>query len=128
MSAPTDRKPILALQHIRCEPLAAYEDELLHRGLSLHHVHLAEGEPLPDWRGYSAIVAMGGPMGAYDDAIHPWVGPERRLIAEAVHAGNALLGSVPRGATARREPGCNRRYRSTSRGGSCASETHRRGG
>ncbi len=85
-------RPFLVLQHIGCEPPAAYEDELLERGLALHRVQLDRGEELPDWRRYSAIVAMGGPVGAYDDALHPWLGPEKQLIAEAVRAGTPFWG------------------------------------
>ncbi|MGP0101131.1 MAG: type 1 glutamine amidotransferase [Solirubrobacteraceae bacterium] len=85
-------QPFLVLQHIGCEPPAAYEDELLERGLALHRVQLERGEELPDWRSYGGIVAMGGPMGAYDDALHPWLAPEKRLIAEAVRAGTPFWG------------------------------------
>ena len=85
-------QPLLVLQHLDCEPPAAYEDELLDRGLALERVRLDEGDELPDWRAYSAIVAMGGPMGAYDDALHPWLGPEKRLIADAVRAGKPFWG------------------------------------
>jgi GMP synthase (glutamine-hydrolysing) len=85
-------QPLLVLQHVGCEPPAAYEQELLERGLALHRVRLDLGEELPDWRAHSAIVAMGGPMGAYDDALHPWLGAEKRLIAEAVRAGKPFWG------------------------------------
>jgi len=85
-------RPLLVLQHIGCEPPAAYEDELLARGLELRRMQLDEGEPLPDWREHGAIVAMGGPMGAYDDALLPWLAAEKRLIAEAVHAGTPFWG------------------------------------
>jgi GMP synthase (glutamine-hydrolysing) len=77
---------VLALQHIACEPPAAFEDELRDRGYDLVRVELDEGEPLPDWRQFAAIVVMGGPMGAYEDALHPWLGPEKQLIREAVEA------------------------------------------
>lgn len=92
MNEPADARRVLVLQHIACEPAAAYADELLSRGLSLHSIHLDEGEELPDWRTYGAILAMGGPMGAYDEALHPWLGPEKRLIAEAVTAGKPFWG------------------------------------
>jgi GMP synthase (glutamine-hydrolysing) len=92
MTQPWDGQPILVLQHIGCEPPAAYEDELLDRGLTLDRVNLDRGEQPPDWRAHSAIVAMGGPMGAYDDALYPWLGPEKRLIAEAVRAGKPFWG------------------------------------
>jgi len=77
---------LLVLQHIACEPPAAYEDEMLRWGAGLHRVEIDEGEPLPDWRAFDGIVAMGGPMGAYDDDIVPWLAAEKQLIAEAVRA------------------------------------------
>jgi GMP synthase (glutamine-hydrolysing) len=77
---------LLVLQHIACEPPAAFEDELLSRGFGVTRVELDEGEPLPDWREHPAIVVMGGPMGAYDEADHPWLVEEKRLLREAVEA------------------------------------------
>jgi len=84
---------ILVLQHIRCEPPAAYGEALAARGHVLHPVEVDEGEPLPDWRAYGAIVAMGGPMGAYDEADHPWLVEEKRLIRDAVQAGLPYFGA-----------------------------------
>jgi GMP synthase-like glutamine amidotransferase len=55
-------------------------------------VGLDEGDPLPDWRAFDAIVAMGGPMGAVDDDEHPWLVDEKRLIAEAVRSGLPFWG------------------------------------
>jgi len=78
---------LLVLQHIACEPPAAYEDEIRDRGVSLHRVQIDEGEPLPDWREFAGIVAMGGPMGAYEDDRLPWLAAEKRLIGDAVGAG-----------------------------------------
>jgi GMP synthase (glutamine-hydrolysing) len=92
MAQPAAAAPLLVLQHIGCEPPAAYEDELLDRGLTLERVCLHDGQPLPDWRGYSAIVAMGGPMGTYDGALHPWLDAEMRLIAQAVRADKPFWG------------------------------------
>ncbi|CAN5237797.1 type 1 glutamine amidotransferase [soil metagenome] len=77
----------LVLQHIACEPPGVFEDVLLERGVELHRVELDQGEPLPDWRGFEAIVAMGGPMSATDDDELPWLTDEKRLIGEAVRAG-----------------------------------------
>ena len=83
---------IVVLQHIGCEPAAAYEDELRHRGLRPRSVMLHEGQQLPDARRVAGIVAMGGPMGAYDDASHPWLADEKRFIADAVRAGTPYWG------------------------------------
>lgn len=83
---------VLVLQHIACEPPAAYEDELRAWGARVFRVMIDEGDPLPDWRGFDGVVAMGGPMGAYDDDRLRWLGPEKRLIAAAVHAGTPFWG------------------------------------
>jgi GMP synthase (glutamine-hydrolysing) len=83
---------VLVLQHIACEPPGVYEDVLHERGATIHRVELDEGDPLPDWRDFDAIVAMGGPMGAVDDDAHPWLVDEKRLIGEAVRSGLPFWG------------------------------------
>jgi GMP synthase (glutamine-hydrolysing) len=83
---------VLVLQHIACEPPGVYEDVLRERGATLLRVEIDEGDPLPDWREADAIVAMGGPMGAYDDDLHPWLVEEKRAIGEAVRAGTPFFG------------------------------------
>ena len=84
---------VLVLQHIGCEPPGEFEEVLKARGASLHRVELDELEPLPDWRGFDAIVAMGGPMSVNDDAAHPWLTGEKRLIRDAVHGGMPFWGT-----------------------------------
>jgi GMP synthase-like glutamine amidotransferase len=83
---------LLVLQHIACEPPAAFEDELLAWGASVHRVEVDEGDPLPDWRDFAGIIAMGGPMGAYEDDRLPWLTAEKRLIGNAVRAGTPYWG------------------------------------
>jgi GMP synthase (glutamine-hydrolysing) len=83
---------VLVLQHIACEPPGVYEDVLLERGATIHRVELDEGEPLPDYRDFDAIVCMGGPMSATDDAELPWLRDEKRQIADAVQAGTPFWG------------------------------------
>jgi GMP synthase (glutamine-hydrolysing) len=82
----------LALQHIACEPPAAFEDELRARGLDLERVELDEGDPLPDWREFAGTIVMGGPMGAYEEDAHPWLVEEKRAIRESVRAGHPVWG------------------------------------
>jgi GMP synthase-like glutamine amidotransferase len=69
-----------------------FEDVLVERGAAIHRVELDEGEELPDWRGFDAIVAMGGPMSANDDAELPWLRAEKTLVREAVEAGRPFWG------------------------------------
>src|SRR5207245_10691966 len=75
-----------------CEPPGACEDELIARRIEFERVELDETRSLPDWREFAAIVAMGGPMGANDDAELAWLADERRLIADAVGAGRSYWG------------------------------------
>jgi GMP synthase (glutamine-hydrolysing) len=84
---------ILVLQHIACEPPGAYEDVLLDRGALLTRVELDEGEALPVLDGFDAVVAMGGPMSVNDEAEHPWLVDEKRLIREAAKRGVPFWGA-----------------------------------
>jgi GMP synthase-like glutamine amidotransferase len=83
----------LILQHIACEPPGAYEDVMQERGVAIRRIELDEGEQLPDWREFDAIVAMGGPMSVNDDAELPWLADEKRTIGEAVRAGKPYWGA-----------------------------------
>jgi len=83
----------LVLQHIGCEPAAIYGDVLLERGMVVEPVMVHEGEELPDWRAFDGILAMGGPMGAYDEDEHSWLRAEKRFVAEAVRAGTPFWGA-----------------------------------
>ena len=83
---------VLVLQHISCEPPGVYEDVLVERGATIHRVEVDEGGELPAAGTFDAIVAMGGPMSATDDATLPWLTAEKRLIAEAVRGGTPYWG------------------------------------
>jgi GMP synthase (glutamine-hydrolysing) len=83
----------LVLQHIACEPPGVYEDALSDRDATIHRVELDEGDRLPDWREFDAIVAMGGPMSVNDEEELPWLRDEKALIAEAVRAGLPFFGA-----------------------------------
>src|SRR5437899_2415453 len=92
----------LVLQHIECEPPGVYEDVLRERSIRIERVELDRDEPLPAWRDFDALIAMGGPMSVNDDAELPWLTQEKRTIAEAVPAYEESLervqgpGALPR--------------------------------
>jgi GMP synthase (glutamine-hydrolysing) len=83
---------VLVLQHISCEHPGVFSDVMRERDVEAVAAELDEDEPLPDWREFDAVLAMGGPMGAGDDADHPWLGAEKRLVRDAVTAGRPFLG------------------------------------
>jgi GMP synthase (glutamine-hydrolysing) len=82
----------LVVQHIRCEPPGVFTDVLVRHGITIETAELDEGDPLPDWRDVDLAVVMGGPMGVYDEAEHPWLAAEKKWIAEAVRAGMPYFG------------------------------------
>jgi GMP synthase-like glutamine amidotransferase len=83
---------VLVLQHIACEPPGVYEDVLHEHGAVLTRIEVDAGERIPAWREFAAIVAMGGPMSANDDAELPWLRDEKEFVAEAVRAGAPFWG------------------------------------
>jgi len=83
---------VLVLQHISCEPPGVFSEVMREQGVEPVAVALDENEPLPDWREFDAVLAMGGPMGADDDAEHPWLSAEKQLVRESVEAGRPFLG------------------------------------
>ncbi len=83
---------ILVLQHVACEPPGEYEKVMNERGVELVRIELDEGEPLPDWRDFDGIVAMGGPMDTLEEDRYAWLAPEKQLVASAVGAGLPFWG------------------------------------
>jgi GMP synthase (glutamine-hydrolysing) len=82
----------LVIQHIRCEPPGVFTDVLVRHQIAIDTVELDEGDRLPDRRDADLVVVMGGPMGVYDEADHPWLAGEKRWIADAVRAGMPYFG------------------------------------
>ncbi len=67
--------------------------ELLHRGVTLREVRAYAGDAIPaSLDRASALVVMGGPMAADDEADHPFLAAEKRLLAAATSAGVHVLG------------------------------------
>jgi GMP synthase (glutamine-hydrolysing) len=90
MSPPGCR--VLVCQHIACEPPGVLEEVIRERGWELTRLELDEGDPLPGPGEFDAVVVMGGPMGAYEGAEHPWMAAELELLASEVAAGTPVFG------------------------------------
>jgi len=56
----------------------------------VHHPY--NGEPLPELRDVSALIVLGGSMGANDDSRHPFLYDLKIVIRQAVSAGIPYLG------------------------------------
>ena len=86
-------KTVLALRHVHFEDLGIFEPLLRARGYDIRYVdptieNLTELDVVsPD-----LVVVLGGPIGACDDAIHPFVAEEFALVKQRLDSGRAMLG------------------------------------
>ena len=85
------RPLVLVLEHIEHETAGAFAPALEARGIELLSV-AADREPLPDAQAFDGILAMGGPMGAGDDELLPWLASEKAWIRAAVRGGTPFFG------------------------------------
>jgi GMP synthase-like glutamine amidotransferase len=100
------------LQHVPFEGLGSMEPWLRARANGLTCTPLQRGAQLPAPGDLDWLVVMGGPMGVYDEAEHPWLAAEKRLVRSAVEAGKVVLGvclgaqliAASLGAAVRRNP------------------------
>jgi GMP synthase-like glutamine amidotransferase len=80
------------LQHVPFEGIGIIEEWAKAQGAELSRSQLFNPGPLPDLGSFDWLVAMGGPMGIYDHAEHPWLVPEKQFIRAAIDAGKTVLG------------------------------------
>lgn len=68
------------------------EPYLLEQGHQLSATHLYLGQALPPLDTLDWLIVMGGPMGVYDEAVHPWLVEEKKYIRQAIDSGKIVLG------------------------------------
>lgn len=80
-------EPVLIIQHTPTCPPARMATWLAEAGCQVDLVRGDLEEPIPaDLSGYAGLVVLGGQMGAYDDADHPWLTPTKALLRKAVES------------------------------------------
>lgn len=79
MSRPT----VLVVEHDRECPPALFGEWLTEAGCDLSVSRPYAGDELPAPAPYDGLVVLGGPMGANDDAKHPWLAPVKELLRDA---------------------------------------------
>ncbi|MFG6416992.1 glutamine amidotransferase [Roseateles sp. DC23W] len=86
-------KTAVALRHLAFEDLGLIEPWLKRRGWVVHYLDVGVDEL---WRldlsQVDLLVVLGGPIGAEDDALYPYLADEVRLIVERLQSGRPLLG------------------------------------
>ncbi|MBI5826222.1 MAG: hypothetical protein HZB22_00595 [Deltaproteobacteria bacterium] len=86
-------KKVLVIQHVECEGLGIIEAPLRRAGFAPEFIKVFRGQGLPRTaQGYSAVIALGGPMGVYEEDIHPFISAELRLIESVLRSGLPFLG------------------------------------
>jgi GMP synthase-like glutamine amidotransferase len=80
------------LQHVPFEGLAQLGAWLEARGWSARTTPLWEGAPLPAPEAFDWLIVLGGPMSVHDEAEHPWLAAEKRLIGAALEREKTVLG------------------------------------
>jgi GMP synthase (glutamine-hydrolysing) len=83
----------LVIRHIAREPLGLLGSALERAGRTFRYVDSANGDPVPGaLDGERGLIVLGGPMGVYEAAAHPYLEDEIRLIARVVEQGRPILG------------------------------------
>ncbi|NEX21232.1 type 1 glutamine amidotransferase [Thiorhodococcus mannitoliphagus] len=83
---------IHVLQHVPFEGPAAIGEWAERNGHPITKTQLYETTKVPAQSDFDWLVVMGGPMGVYDQAEHPWLEPEKAFIAETIAAGKRVVG------------------------------------
>jgi GMP synthase-like glutamine amidotransferase len=83
---------IHCLQHVPFEGPAGIADWAASRGHSVTTTPVYDGAPPPDPSGFDWLVVMGGPMGVYDEEVHPWLAAEKACLRETIAAGKTVIG------------------------------------
>jgi GMP synthase-like glutamine amidotransferase len=83
---------IHTLEHVPFEGPARIADWAAVRGHRLERARLYQEARLPALDGFDLLVVMGGPMSVNDEAACPWLGPEKRLVADAIEGGRGVFG------------------------------------
>lgn len=91
-AGPERRKPVLIVQHAPHEHPAAVRRALEGQGIQTLWIHPYRGEAYPTALEISGLISLGGPMGANDDAEHPWIPKECALIRGCVEGELPVVG------------------------------------
>lgn len=83
---------VLVVQHAASEGLGRFADWLPAAGVDVHPIHPYLGHRVPTSVEGDALIVLGGPMAASDDASTGWLPAVRALLVTAVEDGVPTLG------------------------------------
>lgn len=82
----------IVLQHVEWEGPGIIAREAKSRGLEVEIRRLDLEDEIPEADHVDGLVVMGGPFGAYEEGLYPFLAKECRLLAAAVRRGSPVLG------------------------------------
>ena len=86
-------RPILVLQHHPIEMPGVFAEMLAERDFAIRTIRPDLGQPIPSDPGaFAGVIAMGGPMGVYEEEKYPWLREEDRLLKTAIARDLPTLG------------------------------------
>ena len=86
-------KNALALRHVAFEDLGAFAPALANAGFAVRYVDVGRGDlATVDANEPDLMIVLGGPIGAYDDGIYPFLMQELNAIEQRLAAGHATMG------------------------------------
>lgn len=83
---------VLVFQHVAVEHPGSFRDFMRADGIVWDTVELDEGEKIPAFDGYDALMVFGGPMDVWQEEELPWLVPEKAAIRDWVRSGRPYLG------------------------------------
>lgn len=85
---------VLFIQNYLTDPPHLMASWLSEIGFTVETIKAFDGEEIPEHlpTHITALIPLGGAMGAFDDDVAPWLAPERELIRTSVSAGIPVIG------------------------------------
>ncbi|MGF6214365.1 glutamine amidotransferase [Comamonas sp. 4034] len=86
-------KTAMAIRHLDFEDLGTLEPLLASRGYAVHYMDAATDDlRIVNTTAADLLVVLGGPIGAFDDAIYPFINDELAVILQRLDSQRPLLG------------------------------------
>ena len=80
------------LQHVPFEDVSYMGNWAKENGIHFSRIRVYEYDPYPHLSDVEALIIMGGPMGAGDDQIYPWLKSEKAYIRKAIQKNKIVVG------------------------------------
>lgn len=84
---------VVAVRHIHFEDLGTLEPVLRERGYEIRYVEAPVDDlRAPEIADADLLVVLGGPIGAYDESLYPFMAAELELVRRRLDSGRPILG------------------------------------